>query len=113
MLFRTFTTDELAEIGVPPASPEEVEYGDTVLADEVVATLKYTQQRRCVFIADDDLIYSVTYEAPIDTGDYEVGDGMPDDHGWYGGTVEATRVELVPVTVQRWQPVTADPGVTQ
>jgi len=104
---RTFTVAELAAIGVPPDELDDMEYSDTLLADEFVGTLKYTAQRRCVFLAEDDgLTYAVTYEAPLDTGDYEVSDGMPADHGWYG-YVEAVRVEEREVTVTRWEPVEA------
>jgi len=102
---RTFTIAQLTALGVPPDEPDDVEYSDTLLADEHVTTLKYTAQRRCVFRADDDgQAYAVTYEAPLDTGDYEVGDGMPDDHGWYGD-VEAVAVEKREITVVRWVPV--------
>lgn len=105
MTTRTFTRDQLDEIGVPPDSPDDIEYSDTVLADEHVTTLKYTQLRRVVFLAEDDgLTYSVEYQAPIDTGDWEVGEA-PDGHGWYGDTVDATEVEERPVVTQQWLPV--------
>ncbi|MFD5384321.1 hypothetical protein ACFWMG_04990 [Streptomyces sp. NPDC127074] len=105
MPIRTFTITELAAIGVPPDSPDDVEYSDVLLADEHVATLKYTQQRRCVFFAEDDCTeYAVEYEAPLDVGDFEVGGYAPDGHGWFGGTVEAVEVEQREVTVIRWVP---------
>ncbi|MCZ1006364.1 hypothetical protein [Streptomyces lydicus] len=103
---RTFTTTELAALSVPPDSPEDVEYSEHLLADEQTTTLKYTAQRCAVFRAPDDgRTYAVEYEAPLDTGDYEVGGYVPDDHGWYGGTVEAIEVEQREVTVTRWMPV--------
>ncbi|PBC71537.1 hypothetical protein BX265_6147 [Streptomyces sp. TLI_235] len=103
---RHFTIAELAALGVPPDSPDDVEYIHTLLADEQVAILKYTQQRRVIFRVDDDSpAYAVTYEAHIDTGDYEVGDGMPDNHGWWGDTVEVVEVQQQAVTVLQWLPV--------
>ncbi|MEU1800883.1 hypothetical protein [Streptomyces sp. NPDC019937] len=102
---RTFTPAALAALGVPPDEPDDIQYSDVLLADEPVTTLKYTAQRRCVFRADDGKTYAVEYEGRLDTGDYEVGDYTPDDHGWYGGTVEAVEVEKRPVTVTKWLPV--------
>lgn len=114
MTTRTFTPEQLAALGVPPDQPNNVEYSDTLLADEHVTVLKYTQQRRVVFAAPDDgQAYAVTYEAPLDTGDFEVGDGGPAGHGWYGRTVEAVEVEERTVVTQQWLPVgaPADPGI--
>lgn len=106
MATRTFTITELAELNVPPDDPNHIEYEEHVLADEQIAILKYTAKRRVVFRhPDDDKTYAVDYEAPIDTGDYETGGGMPANHGWYGGSVEAVEVEEQPVTVMQWQPV--------
>lgn len=102
---RHFTREYLAAIGIPPAEPDEIQYYDDLLADEFVATLKYTQQRRVIFRADDGKAYAVEYEAELDMGDYEVGSGMPDNHGWRGPTVEAVEVEERLVTVTRWVPV--------
>ncbi|MFC9604605.1 hypothetical protein ACFTTN_14240 [Streptomyces niveus] len=110
MPLQQFTVDQLADLGVPPDDPEDVEYSETVLLDEAVGTLKYSQQRRCVFRDDDDRTWSVTYEAPVDAGDYEVGP-PPDNHGWYGETVEATEVEQRPVIVRRWEPVPDEPDI--
>lgn len=109
MTNRRFTRSQLAALGVPPDSPEDVEYSDVLLADEAVATLKYTAKRRCIFRApDDSRTYAVEYEAALDIGDFEVGGGTPDDHGWYGDTVEAVEVEELSVTVTRWVPVESD-----
>jgi hypothetical protein len=73
---RHFTIAELAALNVPPDDPAYIEYDEHVLADEQVAVLKYTAQRRCVFRApDDERTYAVEYEAELDTGDYEVGGG--------------------------------------
>ncbi|MGH3587073.1 MAG: hypothetical protein ACRDQ0_12195 [Pseudonocardia sp.] len=106
---RTFTVAGLTRIGVPPDSPDDVQYSDVVLADEFVTTLKYSVQRRCVFRTDDGRAYAVTYEAEVDSGDYEHGPG-PDNHGWYGDTVEAVEVEERAVTEQRWVPVEQQPA---
>lgn len=105
MTIRHFTRQQLATIGVPPESPDDIEYSDTLIADEFVTTLKYSQQRRVVFRADDGHVYAVTYEAPLDTGDFEVGEAPP-ARGWYGDTVEAVRVKPVDVTVTRWMAIT-------
>lgn len=105
MATRLFTRTQLAALGVPPDSPDDVEYSDTVLADEFVTTLKYSAQHRCVFRADDGRAYAVEYEAPLDVGDFEVDNDIPDDHGWYDDTVTATEVEQRPATVVRWVPV--------
>ena len=103
---RTFTRDQLAALGVPPDGPKDVEYSDVLLADEYVATLKYTAKRRCIFFAEDDgREYAVEYEAQLDVGDFEVGGYAPDDHGWYGDTVDVVEVEERPVTVMQWVPV--------
>ncbi|MFC8723690.1 hypothetical protein [Streptomyces bacillaris] len=110
---RTFTVAELAALGVPPSDPADIKYDPDLLADEHVATLKYTATRRIVFRADDNRTYAVEYEAPIDMGDFEVGAGTPDNHGWHGDTVTATEVEERPVIVARWHPVTDEPGTDQ
>ncbi|QCX81093.1 hypothetical protein C9F11_37550 [Streptomyces sp. YIM 121038] len=106
MTDRHFTREQLAALGVPPDQPDDVEYSDVLLADEHVTNLKYTALRRVIFTAPDDgRTYAVEYQAPIDVGDFEVGDGGPDDYGWYGPTVEAVEVEERPVVVQQWVPV--------
>lgn len=102
---RHFTPAELAAFNVPPDDPDDIEYDEHVLADEFVTTLKYSAQRRVVFEADDGKTYAVTYEAPLDTGDFEVGGEGPPDYGWYGDTVEAVEVEEREVTVVKWLPV--------
>lgn len=102
---RTFTVAQLAKLGVPPDSPEDIEYSDTLLADEHVAVLKYSQQRRTIFRANGG-IWAVEYEAPLDLGDFEVGAGDgTENHGWYGNTVEATAMHEQQVTVTKWLPV--------
>lgn len=108
MPIRQFTYAELTVLGVPPEDPSDVEYSDTIIDDSPMLILKYTQHRRCVFTADDGRTYAVTYEAPINTGDYDLESGMPDNHGWTGGTVDATEVTRRPVMVTLWQPVGDD-----
>ncbi|MER6515134.1 hypothetical protein [Nonomuraea sp. NPDC001636] len=107
----TFTHDVLAALGVPPDSPEDVEWSDTILADEHVSMSKYSQTRRCIFLDDTGTTWAVTYEAQVDAGDYEVGP-PPDNHGWHGDTVEAVEVEAVPTTVIEWHPVGDKPAPT-
>ncbi|MFJ4624260.1 hypothetical protein [Streptomyces sp. NPDC088812] len=102
---RRFTVAELAAMNVPPDDPNHIDYDEHVLADEQVAVLKYTAKRRCVFEADNGRTYAVEYEAELDTRDFEIGGGMPHNHGWYGNTVEAVEVEERLVTVMRWLPV--------
>lgn len=110
MHVRQFTVGQLADLGVPLDDPSDIEYSETVLVDEPVGTLKYSQQRRCIFRGDDDRTYAVTYEAQVDAGHYEVGP-PPENHGWYGGTVEAVEVEQRPVIVARWEPVSDEAAV--
>ena len=103
---RHFSHDQLAALGVPPDDPNHIDHDPDILLDEQVAVLKYTAKRRCVFRAHDDgKTYMVEYEAELETGDYEVAGGVPNDHGWYGETVEAVEVEEREVTVTRWLPV--------
>ncbi|MFC7791320.1 hypothetical protein [Streptomyces cinereoruber] len=111
MATRIFTVDYLSAIGVPPEQPGDVADSDTVLDDRPVTVLKYTAQRECVFRADGRT-YAVTYQAPIDTGDYEVDQVVPGRHGWYGDTVEAREAVARFVAVRRWQPAADAPPVT-
>ncbi|MFJ3249150.1 hypothetical protein [Streptomyces sp. NPDC086782] len=104
MITRQFARNDLLRLGLPPDSPEEIKYRDDVHADEHVRQLKYTQLRRVVFDAPDGGTYVVEYEAPMNTGDYEVGGGSVENHGW-GRTVTAIQVEERPVAVMRWMPV--------
>lgn len=106
MTTRHFTRTELTTLGVPPDDPTDIEYDDHLIEDEQVGTLKYTASRRCVFRAPDDgKTYAVEYEARLDVGDYEVNEYSPEDHGWYGDTVEGIEVEEQQVMVTRWLPV--------
>ncbi|MEU2730100.1 hypothetical protein ABZ650_20525 [Streptomyces griseoviridis] len=102
---REFTIAELADYNIPPDDPTDLDCEEYVLADEQAAILKYTALRRCVFAADDGKTYAVEYEAPLDTGAFELGDRLPDGRGWHGGTVQATEVEQLQVVVSRWVPV--------
>lgn len=108
MTTKQFTVAELADLGVPPEDPSEIAYSEIVLLDEAVGTLKYSQGRRCMFRDDDGRTWAVEYEAQLDAGHYEVGP-PPDNHGWYGDTVEAVAVEERAVIVRRWEPVTDQP----
>lgn len=107
MSTRTFTISELLALSIPPDSPKDVEYLDDVHVDEHVSNLKYTQLRRCVFDAPDGHTYAVEYEAPMDVGDFELGNVGPDNYGWYG-PVEAVQVERRLTGVEKWMPVADD-----
>lgn len=105
---RAFTRTHLTSyLNLPPTGPQDVKYRDDVHLDEHLRTLKYTQRRRCVFTAEDGRTYAVEYDAPLDTGDYEVGDGPVENHGW-NRSVLAVQVELRPVPVEKWMPVPDD-----
>ncbi|WP_030236950.1 hypothetical protein [Streptomyces sp. NRRL S-350] len=108
MITREFTHAELGALGVPPGSPDDID-GDVILDDQKLYTLKYSQERAVVFRdADgDNRTYTVTYEAELDLGDFEVGGGAPENHGWTGDTVTAVEVEEVPIVVTAWRPVEA------
>lgn len=109
MTTKQFTVAQLADLGVPPADPREIEFSEILLADERLSTLKYSENRRCVFRDDDGTTWAVEYEAQLDAGDYETGP-PPDNHGWYGTSVEAVQVEERAVVVRRWEPVTDEPA---
>ncbi|MFE7128927.1 DUF6011 domain-containing protein [Streptomyces sp. NPDC057617] len=100
---RQFTREQLADLGIPPAGPDESDWTDAVLADEYVSTGKYTQHRRVVF-QDEDGEWAVEYEASL--GGHQ--DEAPDDHGWDSDLIEATAVEERFVLVPRWVPVDSD-----
>lgn len=104
MITREFTPAELGALGVPPDSPDDVD-GDVILDDQKIMTLKYTQERACVFrdVEGNGRAYTVTYEARLDMGDFEVGDDGPENHGWRSDTVTAYEVEQVPVVVNVWR----------
>ncbi|MEU1853963.1 hypothetical protein ABZ499_33070 [Streptomyces sp. NPDC019990] len=104
---RTFWRKDLLALDLPPHSPDDVQYRYDVHLDEHVRTLKYTQLRRCVFEVPDGRTYAVEYQAPIDTGDFEVGCGPVENHGW-ARTVDAVEVELRPVAVMQWKPVAGE-----
>lgn len=99
-----FLRSELTCLDLPPASPDDVQYRDDLHLDEHVRTLKYTQVRRFVFTHPNGGSFAVEYEAPLDTGDFEVGGGLVEDHGWSRAVV-ATPVEKRLVAVEQWMPV--------
>ncbi|MEU6241430.1 hypothetical protein [Streptomyces sp. NPDC047024] len=90
---RYVTVAELAALCLPPDAPDQVEFHEHVLVDEQVAVLSRTACRRCVFHASDDgRTYAVEYEVPLGTGDFETSDDGAGNHGWHGGTMEASGV---------------------
>lgn len=102
-----FLRNELTSLGLPPDSPRDVEDRDELHVDEHVRTLTYTQIRRVIFTHPNGKTFAVEYEAPLDMGDFEVGSGPVEHHGW-GRTVTALQVELRPVAVEWWMPVPMD-----
>lgn len=107
MPIRTFSRAHLIALDLPPDSQRDVEDRGDVHLDEHVRTLKYTQIRRLVFTSSDGFTYAVEYEAPLDTGDFEVSGGPVENHGW-DEIVAAVEVELRLVAVDRWMPVADD-----
>lgn len=111
MTTRTFTTELLEAIGVPDELPgpngPEVEGLAYELHQEQVGTRRWVSVHELVFRAPDDgKAYRVYYERGLT-------EKQDDTDPWNGNAmVEATEVELVPVTVQHWQPVTADSGAS-
>lgn len=102
-----FLRNELTSLGLPPDSPRDVEDRDELHLDEHVRNLTYTQIRRVIFTHPNGKTFAVEYEAPIDAGDFEVGAGPVENHGW-GRTVTALQVELRPVALEWWMPVPKD-----
>ncbi|WP_046500760.1 DUF6011 domain-containing protein [Streptomyces odonnellii] len=97
---RQFTREQLADLGIPPAGPDESDWTDAVVADEYVSTGKYTQHRRTIF-QNEEGEWAVEYEASL--GGHQ--DEAPDDHGWDSDLIEATPVEERLVLVPHWVPV--------
>lgn len=108
MTTRTFTRDQLEEIGVP----FELDGDDTCateLSNQLIGSERWTSVYRLVFRAPDTgLAYEVTYEV----GSTEHQDGIDPWHR-HGKTIPAVEVEQRPVVVQQWRPVNApaDPGL--
>lgn len=102
MTTRTFTREQLEEIGVP----FELDGDDTCateLSDELIGSERWTDVHRLVFRAPDTCdAYQVVYEV----GSTEHQDGIDPWHR-HGKTIAAVEVELRPVVVQRWTPVDA------
>lgn len=104
---RTISRAHLIALDLPPTCQRDVDDRSEVHLDEHVRALSYTQIRRMVFTFSDGFTYAVEYEAPLDTGDFEVSGGPVEHHGW-GETVTAVEVELRPVAVNCWMPVPED-----
>jgi hypothetical protein len=108
---RTFTPDELEEIGVPHELPgdddPEVEGLAYELHREQTDTRRWSSTHWLVFRAPDDgKTYGVNFQVPLT--EYQECDT------WFGDVeIEATEVVQVPVTVQRWKPVEAAQTVTE
>lgn len=100
MTTRTFTADQLDEIGVPFECYEQpIEGFATELHREQVDTHRWSSVHELVFRAPDDgKAYRVTYQRPL-TEHQECDRWFGDDE------ITATEVEQQPVTVMRWRPV--------
>jgi hypothetical protein len=111
MAIRVFTTEQLEEIGVPDELPgptgPEVEGLAYELHQQQIDTRRWVSVHELVFRAPDDgKAYRVSFERGLT-------EEQDDTDPWNGSAmIEATEVELVPVTVQRWQPVKAAAEVT-
>lgn len=108
MTVRTFTRQQLEEIGVP----FELDGDDTCateLSNELIGSERWTDVHRLVFrTPDTGIAYQVTYEV----GSTEHQDGIDPWHR-HGKTIPAVEVEERPVVTQQWLPVEAprDPGL--
>jgi hypothetical protein len=103
---RTFTADQLEEIGVPFECVEPDEDNPDSLAVELhheqTDSRRWSSTHRLIFRAPDDgKTYRVTYQRPLT--EHQECDLWRD-----GNAIVATEVAQVPVTVMRWQPVKAD-----
>lgn len=113
MAIRTFTPAELEEIGVPDELPgphgPEVEGLAYELHQEQTDTRRWVSVHSLIFRAPDD---GKAYRVYLTRG---LTEEQEDTDPWNGDTtVEATEVELRPVTVQRWFPVESETaGVSQ
>lgn len=93
---RTFTPEQLEEIGVPHELDEEG--CATELHTRQVASHRWTAVHELVFRAPDDgKAYRVHYETPLT--EHQECDT------WPGAEIKAVEVEERPVTVTRWVPV--------
>lgn len=103
MTDRTFTADQLDEIGVPfECYKEPIEGFATELHREQVDTWRWSSVHELVFRAPDDgKAYRVTYQRPL-TEHQECDRWFGDDE------ITATEVEQQPVTVMQWQPVDSE-----
>lgn len=97
---RTFTVAELDALGVPPDSDDPDDWTEFIVADEDLGRLKYTQHRRAVFHTGEEngRAWAVEYEA----GTGSEVDGEPENHGWYGDTVDAVAVRAVRGAATEW-----------
>jgi len=104
MTSRTFTPDQLDEIGVPFETDEDGTAED--LARDTVSTGRWNKTIRLVFRAPDDgLTYAIRYQQGLTE--------QQDCDLWFGKTeIKAVEVEQRPVVVQQWKPVTAPASST-
>lgn len=91
---RTFTIDELEEIGVPFDLADDIE-----VADEAVGSGRWNETRRILFRHDGD-IWAVRYDVGL-TEEQEV----EPFHRAKEGMVTATAMEQREITVTKWMPI--------
>lgn len=101
MITRTFTPDQLEEIGVPNELPADVEVPGlaTELHREHIDSRRWASVHRLIFRAPDDgKAYRVTYQQPLT--EHQECDIWFDD-----SEVKAVEVEQREVTVTKWLPI--------
>jgi hypothetical protein len=99
MTTRTYTPDQLEEIGLP-FEADGADGCAKELYQEQVGTRRWVSVHELVFRAPDDgKAYRVQYEQGLT-------ETQEDHDPWnYEKVIKAVEVELRPVTVQRWRPV--------
>lgn len=99
MTNRTFTPDQLDEIGIPYETDEDGTAEE--LARDTVSTGRWNKTVRLVFRAPDDhLTYAVRYQQGLTE--------QQECDLWFGKSeIKAVEVEQRPVVVQQWKPINA------
>ncbi|NUK07491.1 hypothetical protein HRW18_05570 [Streptomyces lunaelactis] len=99
MTIRTFTTDQLEEIGVPfECYGEPIDGFATELHREQIDTRRWVSVHVLVFRAPDDgKAYRVTYQRPLT--EHQECDT------WFDDEIKAVEMEQREVTVTKWLPV--------
>lgn len=104
MATRTFTADQLDEIGVPFELPDDLEVPGlaTELHREHIDSRRWVSVHQLIFRAPDDgKAYRVTYQRGLT--EHQECDT------WFDDEIEAVEMEQREVTVTKWLPV-SEPG---